>query len=162
MTESQQPPEKRQLKNLEIGENKKMNKQTLLNKLNRRDLPGVGVVVTNKDNSITYYFYEDFSDDKGIDRASRHFGEMIDKGLVRRAEYIHKDHTTIHFWDWDSKKDSFCALNEFYYFNKCMGFESYTDCLQRFITIINGLEYKYDYTPAVNGISAITATLANK
>ncbi len=139
-----------------------MNKQTLINKLNRLDLPGVGCVVLHTDGRKTYNFYEDFENDNGIDRAARQFTELINAGKVSRVDYIHKDHTTIHFWDWDTKSDNFCAADEMRYFNKCHGFQCFLDHLQRFITIMNGHEYKYDYTPAIDGISAITATLANK
>ena len=37
----------------------------------------------------TYYFYEDFEDDKGVDRAAKHFSDLINKGKVRKAEYIY-------------------------------------------------------------------------
>lgn len=67
-----------------------MTQQEMKAKLNREDIAGVGVKVTYGDNSTIYYFYEDFGDDKGIDRASRHFASMISKGKVRKAEYIYK------------------------------------------------------------------------
>ena len=31
----------------------------------------------------------DFEDDKGVDRAARHFSDLINKGKVRKAEYIY-------------------------------------------------------------------------
>ncbi len=140
-----------------------MNKQSLLDKLNNRDLPGVGCVVYYTNGCKDYFFYEDFaSDDMGISRAERDFTDLINKGYVRRVEYIHKNYSTIHFWDWDTKPGTFCASDEYRYFNRCMGIESFTDHLFRYIAIINGLQYKYDYTPAIDGISAITATRANK
>jgi len=140
-----------------------MNKQDLLNKLNRRDLPGVGCVVYHTDGRKTYNFYEDFSSaDMGIARAERQFTDLIEKGYVRRVEYIHKDYSTIHFWDWNAKPGTFCAADEYRYFNKCMGIDYFTDHLSRFISIINGLQYKYDYTPAIDGISAIAAVRANQ
>lgn len=140
-----------------------MNKSKLLNKLNRRDLPGVGCVVYYTDGHKNYFFYEDFSSvDVGIERAERQFMELINGGYVRRVEYIHKDHHTIHFWDWTTKQDTFCAADEYRFFNKCMGFDLFVDHSSRYISIINGLQYKYDYTPAVDGISAIVATRANQ
>ena len=45
----------------------------MITKLQREDLKGVGVRATYIDDSIHYYFYEDFGEDKGVDRASRHF-----------------------------------------------------------------------------------------
>lgn len=45
----------------------------MITKLQREDLKGVGVRATYIDGSIHYYFYEDFEEDKGVNRASRHF-----------------------------------------------------------------------------------------
>lgn len=138
-----------------------MNKQDLINKLNRRDLPGVGCIAHYTDGMKIYYFYEDFENDKGLDRAKRHFSHLIKAGKVDHVDYINKDHTTIHFWDWNTKKDSFCAAYEMHSFNKAHNFDFFY-VYDSLVTIINGLEYKYDYTPAIDGISAITATLRNK
>lgn len=138
-----------------------MNKQTLLNKLDRRDLPGVGCVVYYTDGCKGYNFYEDFSDSNGIDRAAKDFSDLIDKGRVRCVEYIHKDGTTIHFFDWNTKPGTFCVSDEMRLFCKCHNLKHF----RRYDSpraIINGLEYKLDYTPAIDGIAAITATLANK
>ena len=66
-------------------------------KLEREDLNGVGVKVTCTDNTEIYYFYEDFGSDKGIDRASRHFQNLIDAGKVRKAEYFYKDTERIEY-----------------------------------------------------------------
>lgn len=135
-----------------------MNKQTLINKLNRNDLPGVGCVVYYIDGCKVYRFYEDFApDDKGIDRAARQYQELIDKGYVRRVDYIHKDADLLHFWDWDTKSGNFCANDEFVAYNKSKGYNDYYYDLGTPIVNINGIEYKYDYTPAIDGISAIKA-----
>ena len=70
-----------------------MKKQEMQNELNRKDISGVGVKVTFNSSSaetgVIYYFYEDFENDKGIDRATKHFSELINKGKVRKAEYIY-------------------------------------------------------------------------
>ncbi len=130
--------------------------------LNRRDLPGVGVIVYYNNGNKIYYFYEDFSStDTGISRAEKAFSKMIANGKITRIEYIHKNHKTIHFWDWNNKPDEFCANDEFIHFNKCFGFD-YFYSAQRFISIINGLQYKYDYTPSIDGISAIVAERLNR
>lgn len=60
-------------------------------KLKRKDLNGVGVKVTFTNNIIQHYFYEDFENDNGVDRASRQFQKLIDAGKVRKAEYFYKD-----------------------------------------------------------------------
>lgn len=138
-----------------------MNKQDLINKLNRRDLPGVGCIAHYTNGMKIYYFYEDFENDKGLDRAKRQFDCLIKAGKVEHVDYIDKDHTTIHFWDWDTKPGSFCASDEMRKFNKAHDFD-YFYRYDTFISIINGLEYRYSYTPAIDGISAITATLNNK
>lgn len=153
-----------------------MNKKQLLELLNRRDLPGVGVIawtgsyqrdkttglLQEPENKPIYYFYEDFPNNPGIDRAAAQFHELLEKGKFHAVDYIHKDHKTIHFFDWYEKPGTFCAQDEFIAFNKSAGLKWFIDHFFRFTTIINGLEYKYDYTPAVNGISAITAELKNK
>lgn len=70
-----------------------MTKQEMQNKLDRKDISGVGVKVTfdfsSGETGTTYYFYEDFEDDKGVDRAARHFADLINKGKIRKAEYIY-------------------------------------------------------------------------
>lgn len=137
-----------------------MTKKELLNKLNRRDLSGVGCVVKTSNGCTQYYYYEDFPNDNGIDRAQKYFTSAINSGDVRRVDYIYHNSTTVHFWDWNEKSGNFCASDEFRYFNKCFGFKYYYK-FQKMITVINGLEYKYDYTPAIDGISAIVALRAN-
>ena len=139
-----------------------MTKERLLQLLNRLDIPGVGVVAYYNNGTKCYYFYEDFdSKNIGVDRAKNDFSDLISKGYVEKVEYIHKDYTTVHFWDWDSKNGSFCAKDEYNYFNKCNGLDYYNS-LFGYTTIINGLEYTYDYTPSIDGISAIVATRKNK
>ena len=70
-----------------------MTRQEMQNKLDRKDISGFGVKVTfdfsSGETGTTYYFYEDFEDDKGVDRAARHFSDLINKGKVRKAEYIY-------------------------------------------------------------------------
>ena len=66
-----------------------LTRQEMQNNLDRKDITGVGVRVTWGDNNVIYYFYEDFKDSKGVDRASKHFADMINKGKVRKAEYIY-------------------------------------------------------------------------
>ena len=68
-----------------------MEKIEMIAKLQRKDLQGVGVKVLYADGCEMFYFYEDFGDDKGINRASKHFENLINKGKVRKAEYFYKD-----------------------------------------------------------------------
>ena len=69
-----------------------MTKQEM-QKLDRKDISGVGVKVTfnfsSGETGVIYYFYEDFENDKGVDRAAKHFSDLINKGKVRKAEYIY-------------------------------------------------------------------------
>lgn len=67
-----------------------MTKESMMAKLNRKDITGVGVKVTTFEGYEIYYFYEDFGEDKGIDRAARQFQNAIDRGTVKKAEYIYK------------------------------------------------------------------------
>lgn len=70
-----------------------MTKQEMQNKLDRKDISGVGVKVTfnfsSGETGVIYYFYEDFENDKGVDRVAKHFSDLINKGKVRKAEYIY-------------------------------------------------------------------------
>lgn len=66
-----------------------MTKGEMQSKLSRKDIIGVGVIVTFWNGFTTCYFYEDFGNDKGIDRATRHFGKAINSGTVTKAEYIY-------------------------------------------------------------------------
>ncbi|MBQ6887221.1 MAG: hypothetical protein IJN54_06885 [Lachnospiraceae bacterium] len=68
-----------------------MSKIEMIAKLQRKDLQGVGVKALYSDGCEIFYFYEDFENDKGIDRASKHFENLINKGKVRKAEYFYKD-----------------------------------------------------------------------
>lgn len=52
---------------------------------------GVGVVATRYDGTTQNYFYEDFSDSKGIDRAQEQMIDLISKGYFRRAGYIYSN-----------------------------------------------------------------------
>ena len=67
-----------------------MTKESMIAKLNRKDITGVGVKVTTSAGNEIYYFYEDFGENKGIDRAAQQFQSAIDRGAVRKAEYIYK------------------------------------------------------------------------
>lgn len=66
-----------------------MTRQEMQAKLNRKDIAGVGVKVTLWDGDTRYYFYEDFEDSKGVDRAAKHFSNEINHDRVRRVEYIY-------------------------------------------------------------------------
>lgn len=67
-----------------------MTEKEMIAKLNRQDITGVGVKVTLWNHETRFYFYEDFEESKGIDRASKHFANLINKDKVRKAEYINK------------------------------------------------------------------------
>ena len=134
-----------------------MDKQALINKLNRLDLAGVGAVVRWKDGATTYNFYEDFGNDKGIDRAARQHETLINAGKVVRVDYIYKDNNEVHFFDWDSKPGNFTVSSEIHKYFRCHNIENFERYGAK-IAIINGRQYKADYTPAINGICAITLT----
>lgn len=67
-----------------------MTRQEMQSKLDRKDVSGVGVKVTLQNGETRYYFYEDFEDSRGVDRAAKHFANMINQDKVRKAEYIYK------------------------------------------------------------------------
>lgn len=137
-----------------------MNKTELIDILNRNDMPGVGCVVYHADGRKTYTYYADSKNDSGIDRAASQYQHLIDAGTVRRVEYIHKTPDLVHFWDWDTKPGSFCAADEFRRYCKAYGHEIISN-LFTFTANIDGERYTFDYTPAIDGISAIKITYAN-
>lgn len=69
-----------------------MTRERMIAMLNNNDLYGVGAVISWADGSTTYNFYEDFDNDKGIDRAARQFQNLIDAGKVRRVDYVYQTH----------------------------------------------------------------------
>lgn len=62
----------------------------MLAKLHRKDISGVGVAATYQNGNTLYYWYEDFEDSKGIDRADRHFIPMIERGKIRKVDYFYQ------------------------------------------------------------------------
>lgn len=62
----------------------------MLAKLHRKDISGVGVAATYKSGNVLYYWYEDFSDSKGIERADKHFIPMIERGKIRKVDYFYQ------------------------------------------------------------------------
>lgn len=79
------------------------------------DQNGVGVVFYYRDGSIERRFYEDFSGDLGIDRASRHFTALLNAGKCYKVVYYYDGNTSgapligetikIHFYDWRTHKE---------------------------------------------------------
>lgn len=125
-----------------------MDKRSLIDILNT-DRKGVGVVVYDGDHTL-HYFYEDFEDSKGIDRVNEQL-----KG--KRVEVIHKPDNALFFWDWKAQSGSFCAADMYRRYCKAYSITLYSDHLQRYIMERCGRRFKLDYTPAIDGISAIIA-----
>lgn len=46
---------------------------------------GTGVEIITSDNAVIYYFYEDFEDDPGIDRATKQFINGVSSGLFNKV-----------------------------------------------------------------------------
>lgn len=132
-----------------------MTKESMLLKLNRPDLNGVGAIATTPEGTKQYYFYEDFENDKGIDRAQRQFDYFINLGRWSKVEYIHKSENHVYFIDWEAQKDSFC-MNDFYrrYCNT-LNYKYYYDFAFNLVAEIHGKSYKFDYLGAVDGISEV-------
>lgn len=132
-----------------------MEKIEMLAKLNRKDLPGVGVVVTTSDDKKLYFFYEDMTDSKGIERASRQASELIEKGYWKRAEYIYKSLVNVCFIDYDSQPGSFTFNNFYRRYNKNFNIP-YVDNLGTIISDFGGgLKVRYEHKPTVDGIQEI-------
>lgn len=132
-----------------------MTKIEMLNKLNRKDLQGVGMVVTTSDDRKTYYFYEDISDSNGIDRASRQAQYYIDLGRWKKAEYIYKSLNNIYFIDYSAQDGNFTFNNFYRRYNKNFNIP-YIDNFGVLISDFGGsLKVKYDHKPLVDGIQEI-------
>lgn len=128
--------------------------------------PGVGAVFTYKDGSKNLFFYEDFNGadsntpfdedqtDRGITRAAKQATKLIEAGKLSKAEYIYKSPAHVWFWDWTTKPGTFCAADEYRNFCKSHNLELWTH-YQRYYTKVCNKVYMLDYTPAINGISAI-------
>ena len=46
---------------------------------------GTGVEIITSDNAAIYYFYEDFEDDPGIDRATKQFINGVSSGMFNKV-----------------------------------------------------------------------------
>lgn len=53
-----------------------------------RTTSGVGVKTTDNNDEAHYYFYEDFANDDGMDRAMKQTYPALIKGLVKKVEFI--------------------------------------------------------------------------
>ena len=132
-----------------------MNKIEMLAKLNRKDLPGVGVVVTTSDDTKLYFFYEDMTDSKGIERAARHASYLIDKGYWKRAEYIYKSLNNLYFIDYSAQDGNFTFNNFYRRYNNNFNIP-YIDNLGTIISDFGGgLKVRYEHKPTVDGIQEI-------
>lgn len=126
----------------------------MINKLNRDDLKGVGVVATTPEGTKQYYFYEDMSDSKGIERAERHGQYFVDLGRWSKVEYIYKSSEYVYFVDWLAEKDSFCMSWFYIRYCKAHNYKFY-DYLQQFRAVIDNKVYKFDYRPSIDHISEV-------
>jgi hypothetical protein len=59
------------------------------NKFDRmmKTVPGVGVTVKNRFGETVYYFYEDFEDDPGIDRAMSQMYTALYDGKIKSVVF---------------------------------------------------------------------------
>ncbi|WP_419031288.1 hypothetical protein [Holdemanella porci] len=63
-----------------------MTKVEMMTKLKRNK--GVGVEITTATGNTIYYFYEDFEDSNGIDRAMKQIYPKIDNGKFSKVTFI--------------------------------------------------------------------------
>jgi len=70
-----------------------MNGIEMTTKLQRDDISGTGVRITYLDGKIVCYFYEDFGEDKGINRAERDFLQLKLAGKAKCINYFHRVYT---------------------------------------------------------------------
>ena len=70
-----------------------MNGIEMATKLQREDISGTGVRVTYLDGAVVCYFYEDFGEDKGIERAERDFMQLKLAKKAKSIDYFHRVYT---------------------------------------------------------------------
>ena len=63
-----------------------MTKVEMMAKLKRNK--GVGVEITTPTGNMIYYFYEDFEDSNGIDRAMKQIYPQMDNGKFSKVTFI--------------------------------------------------------------------------
>lgn len=63
-----------------------MTKVEMMAKLKRHK--GVGVEITTATGNTIYYFYEDFEDSNGIDRAMKQIYPQMDNGKFAKVTFI--------------------------------------------------------------------------
>lgn len=63
-----------------------MTKVEMMAKLKRNK--GVGVEITAATGNMIYYFYEDFEDSNGIDRAMKQIYPQMDNGKFSKVTFI--------------------------------------------------------------------------
>lgn len=91
-----------------------------------KDENGVGVVFYYRDGSIIRRFYENFPGDLGIDRASRHFEELLKANKCYKVVYYHPNNLSgapiigesirVYFYDWKTHKKINTRQDETVYF----------------------------------------------
>lgn len=132
-----------------------MTKEAMINNLNRKDLHGVGAIATTPDGTKQYYFYEDFENDKGIDRAKRHFDYFIDLGRWTKVEYIYKSLNNLYFIDYSAQDGNFTFNNFYRRYNKNFNIP-YIDNFGVLISDFGGgLKVKYEHKPLIDGMQEI-------
>lgn len=70
-----------------------MNGLEMTTKLQREATAGTGVRITYLDGTVVCYFYEDFGEDKGINRAERDFIQLKLSKKAKCINYFHRVYT---------------------------------------------------------------------
>ncbi len=131
-----------------------MTREQMIAKLNRKDFPGVGVMVTMPDDTKRYYYYEDTEEDHGIDRASKHFFKPICNREVKCAEYFYNDRSIEFYLDWKNAPGNWSVSDYCIAWNHKMKRET---CYKYGIVaaMIDGKACSYDYKVVHDGIIAV-------
>lgn len=70
-----------------------MNGLEMATKLQREDISGIGVRITYLDGAVVCYFYENFGEDRGRERAERDFMQLKLAKKAKSVEYFHRVYT---------------------------------------------------------------------
>ncbi|MBE5917636.1 MAG: hypothetical protein E7273_12450 [Pseudobutyrivibrio ruminis] len=129
-----------------------MNRTEMINKLNRNDISGVGAIATTKEGLTLYFFFEDMTDSKGIDRAAKQAQQLIDAAVWSKVDYIHKSDSHLYFVDYEAQDGNFTMSSFYRLYNKSFGIDWSYNKFGAMVSKICGEYFKYDYKPATHGI----------
>lgn len=65
-----------------------MNREEMYSKLEDMNISGIGAICTDSAGNESYYFYEDFCENLGINKAMKELYALQDKGIIKNITFI--------------------------------------------------------------------------